>query len=108
MGLPRKKNYNGRWDVLIDKATRCLNRLIEIAARKKRHYIIDQVRRVLFVWFFFVRLTHKMFLSCQICFKDSIDMEVESVYRKKVSFSCVVSNNVILVCSHSCGCCTSL
>ncbi|RUS86352.1 hypothetical protein EGW08_005870 [Elysia chlorotica] len=42
MGLPRKQNYNGRWDVLIDKSTRCLNRLIEIAARKKRHYIIDQ------------------------------------------------------------------
>lgn len=44
MGLPRKKNYSGRWDVLIDKATKCLNRLLEIAPRKKRNYILDQVK----------------------------------------------------------------
>lgn len=42
MGLPRKKNYAGRWDVLIDKSTKCLNKLLEIAAGKKRNYIMDQ------------------------------------------------------------------
>lgn len=26
MGLPRKRNYAGRWEVLIDKATKCLNK----------------------------------------------------------------------------------
>lgn len=30
MGLPRKNNYHGRWDILIDKATKCLNKLFEI------------------------------------------------------------------------------
>ena len=30
MGLPRKNNYHGRWDVLIDKATKCLNKLFTI------------------------------------------------------------------------------
>lgn len=43
MGLRRQRNYSGRWDVLIQQATQCLNRLIEIAARKKRNYILDQV-----------------------------------------------------------------
>jgi heterogeneous nuclear ribonucleoprotein U-like protein 1 len=43
MGLPRKKNYAGRWDVLIDKATKCLTRMLEVASKKKRNYIIDQV-----------------------------------------------------------------
>ena len=43
MGLPRKKNYAGRWDVLIDKSTKCLNRLFEFASKRKRNYILDQV-----------------------------------------------------------------
>lgn len=42
MGLPRKKNYHGRWDVLIDKATKCLNKLFEIAQKKHRNFILDQ------------------------------------------------------------------
>ncbi|XP_038829489.1 heterogeneous nuclear ribonucleoprotein U-like protein 1 isoform X2 [Salvelinus namaycush] len=42
MGLRRQKNYSGRWEVLIQQATQCLNRLIQIAARKRRNYILDQ------------------------------------------------------------------
>ncbi|XP_052275721.1 heterogeneous nuclear ribonucleoprotein U-like isoform X3 [Dreissena polymorpha] len=42
MGLPRKRNYAGRWDVLIDKSTKCLNRMLEIASKRKRNYIVDQ------------------------------------------------------------------
>nr|XP_018903360.1 PREDICTED: heterogeneous nuclear ribonucleoprotein U-like protein 1 [Bemisia tabaci] len=42
MGLPRKNNYAGRWDVLIEKCTKCLNKLLEIAAYRRRNYIIDQ------------------------------------------------------------------
>ena len=30
MGLPRKNNYHGRWDVLISKASNCLNQLFKI------------------------------------------------------------------------------
>ena len=47
MGLPRKRNYAGRWDVLIDKSTKCLNRMLEIASKKKRNFILDQVQGVL-------------------------------------------------------------
>ncbi|KAM4696382.1 heterogeneous nuclear ribonucleoprotein U-like protein 1 [Rhinophrynus dorsalis] len=42
MGLRRQRNYAGRWDVLIQQATKCLNKLIQIAARRKRNYILDQ------------------------------------------------------------------
>ena len=30
MGLPRKRNFSGRWDVLISKASAALNKLFEI------------------------------------------------------------------------------
>jgi heterogeneous nuclear ribonucleoprotein U-like protein 1 len=43
MGLPRKRNYAGRWDVLIDKCTKCLVKLLEVASRRRRNYILDQV-----------------------------------------------------------------
>lgn len=42
MGLPRKRNYHGRWEVLIDKASKCLKKLFQIASRRKRNYILDQ------------------------------------------------------------------
>ncbi|XP_071450326.1 heterogeneous nuclear ribonucleoprotein U-like protein 1 [Hetaerina americana] len=42
MGLPRKRNYHGRWDVLIDKCTKCLVRLLALAGSRRRNYIIDQ------------------------------------------------------------------
>lgn len=42
MGLRRQRNYAGRFDSLIDKSTKCLNRFFEMAPRKKRNYILDQ------------------------------------------------------------------
>ncbi|XP_037091309.1 heterogeneous nuclear ribonucleoprotein U-like protein 1, partial [Pollicipes pollicipes] len=42
MGLPRKKNYHGRWDQLIAMCTRCLNTLLDMACKRRRNYIIDQ------------------------------------------------------------------
>uniref|UniRef100_A0A5K3EZ54 RNA-binding protein FUS n=1 Tax=Mesocestoides corti TaxID=53468 RepID=A0A5K3EZ54_MESCO len=41
-GLSRKRNYHGRWDALIDKANQCLNKLISIASKRRRNYILDQ------------------------------------------------------------------
>ncbi|PAA72076.1 hypothetical protein BOX15_Mlig001238g3 [Macrostomum lignano] len=42
MGLPRQRNYHGRWELLIERATKCLNDLFEVACRRKRNYILDQ------------------------------------------------------------------
>lgn len=42
MGLPRKRNYAGRWDVLIQKSTKCLNKLLEMGSHELRNYILDQ------------------------------------------------------------------
>lgn len=44
MGLPRRNNYHGRWEVLIQKATNCLNKLFQIGQHDLR------VRRCLFFW----------------------------------------------------------
>ncbi|CAH8677404.1 unnamed protein product [Schistosoma haematobium] len=42
MGIARQRNYHGRWDVLIDKSTKCLNTLISMACMRRRNYILDQ------------------------------------------------------------------
>ncbi|GFT93361.1 heterogeneous nuclear ribonucleoprotein U-like protein 1 [Nephila pilipes] len=42
MGLPRKRNYAGRWDVLIQMATTCLNKLFDVGSKLRRNYILDQ------------------------------------------------------------------
>lgn len=51
IGLPRKRNYSGRWEVLIDKCTRCLNKLLEMASSRRRNYILDQVRIPFFFFY---------------------------------------------------------
>ncbi|CAG0918021.1 unnamed protein product [Notodromas monacha] len=42
MGLAKKRNYAGRWEVLIEKSTKCLNVLLRLAGSRLRNYIIDQ------------------------------------------------------------------
>ena len=47
MGLARKRNYHGRWEELIQKATGILNTLFKIVEQKvtrfPRNVILDQV-----------------------------------------------------------------
>jgi heterogeneous nuclear ribonucleoprotein U-like protein 1 len=42
-GLSRKRNYHGRWEVLIKKCTECFNTILDMAAKRRRNYILDQV-----------------------------------------------------------------
>lgn len=41
-GLPRRRNYAGRWEVLIERCTKCLNKLLELSYKRRRNFIIDQ------------------------------------------------------------------
>ena len=41
MGLPRKRNYHGRWDVLIDKATKCLNKLFQLGEYESASFLLS-------------------------------------------------------------------
>jgi len=41
-GLPRKRNYSGRWEVLIERCTKCLNSLLQMSYKRRRNFIIDQ------------------------------------------------------------------
>ena len=41
-GLPRKRNYHGRWEVLIQKCTECFNEILKLATQRRRNYILDQ------------------------------------------------------------------
>lgn len=45
-GLPRRRNYAGRWDALIDRCTKCLNKLLELAYKRRRNFIVDQVSKL--------------------------------------------------------------
>ncbi|KZC11819.1 Heterogeneous nuclear ribonucleoprotein U-like protein 1 [Dufourea novaeangliae] len=40
--LSHKENNNDQWEVLIDKCTRVLDKLLEIAPTRRRNYILDQ------------------------------------------------------------------
>ncbi|UYV83476.1 HNRNPUL1, partial [Cordylochernes scorpioides] len=42
MGLARKRNYHGRWDVLIKHSSDCLNHLMKMAGGVDRNFILDQ------------------------------------------------------------------
>lgn len=42
MGLPYKQSYTGRWETLMEKCTRALNKLLATAPTRRRNYILDQ------------------------------------------------------------------
>ncbi|KYB28804.1 heterogeneous nuclear ribonucleoprotein U-like protein 2 isoform X1 [Tribolium castaneum] len=37
-----KNKYKGSWNMLLEKLQKCLNKLVEVAALRRRNYIIDQ------------------------------------------------------------------
>ncbi|XP_066595276.1 heterogeneous nuclear ribonucleoprotein U-like isoform X2 [Prorops nasuta] len=41
-GKPLKQSFEGRWEILLDKCSHALNKLLEIAPTRRRNIIIDQ------------------------------------------------------------------
>ena len=54
-GEPRKKHHTGKWELVVQKATRSLQEMLRAASQRRRNVIIDQVgafrsiKRVVFV-----------------------------------------------------------
>merc|ERR1719474_1714123 len=45
-GEPRKKHHKGKWEQVVQKATRSLQEMLRAASQRRRNVIIDQVRSV--------------------------------------------------------------
>ena len=45
-GAPLKDNFKGRWETVVEKCTRALNKLLESAPSRRRNYILDQQANV--------------------------------------------------------------
>ena len=43
-GEARKTNHKGKWEQVVQKATRSLQEMLRAAAQRRRNVIIDQVR----------------------------------------------------------------
>ncbi|GJQ77787.1 hypothetical protein Trydic_g16049 [Trypoxylus dichotomus] len=41
-GNPLKNTVKGRWNLVLEKLSKCLNKLVEVAALRRRNYVIDQ------------------------------------------------------------------
>ena len=42
-GEPRKKHHTGKWELVVQKATRSLQEMLRAASQRRRNVIIDQV-----------------------------------------------------------------
>ena len=45
-GQPRKEHHKGKWEQVVQKATRSLQEMLRAASQRRRNVIIDQVRRL--------------------------------------------------------------
>ena len=48
-GEPRKEHHKGKWEQVVQKATRSLQEMLRAASQRRRNVIIDQVREMSFV-----------------------------------------------------------
>lgn len=86
-GTPLKNSYRGRWSVILDKLQKCLSRLVESAALRRRNYVIDQVSFA----------DRKKKLKNEVCLILSYDtlFSLKSVFL--LNFSCLLTKFLFVV-----------
>lgn len=66
-----RTTYEGRWDAMVSKCAKCVLKLLELAHRRRRNFILDQVR-----------ITPILLLDTHGLFQTYFDPQSEKDYSK--------------------------
>lgn len=80
---PLRQHIKGKWVQVVDKITKCLNRLLDHGFSRRRNYILDQVRAST-MYRFVILLVTKLRISIYSC---SMSMSGSLVNTGHLSFA---------------------
>lgn len=91
-GNPLKNYLEDRWEMLVDKLQRCLNKLTEVACLRRRNYILDQVKKQEIVSF-----QQIMFEILRICVRLHKAVSMESGLKLLLPFLIFLNFSPIII-----------